>query len=212
MSSCERGEVIGRMFQCSPKEPELYALGLLSSRTAGVESFEQLYFVDGVKRSSLREAAKTTGLLQSSEELELIIEEMLGTQCSMAKACETFALILVWHDVGDARDAWAKSWRHMVGLDLRHGASEVAAHNAALRHVELTLDHFRLTAQSFLLQYMPDDEQPQEAPAGQKRHRELDQEVDFDTDAEYAQFLNMPPLTDEQQVIVDAVVACVNKD
>ena len=156
------GEVIGRMYQCSPKDPELYALRLLLSHTPGVESFRQLKVVeDRPPCATFREAARERGLLQSSEELELILEEMLGTQCSMAKACETCALLLVWHEIGDARDAWAKCWRQMVGLELRHGASDAAAHNAALRHVELTLDHFRLTAESFLLQYMADDAQPQ---------------------------------------------------
>ena len=64
----------------------------------GVESFQQLKTAHGRPPfTTFREAAKERGLLQSSEELELILEELLGTQCSMAKACETFALLLVWH-------------------------------------------------------------------------------------------------------------------
>ena len=48
------GEVIGRMCQCSPKNPDLYALRLLLLHVSGVKSFSELKTVDGEEKRSVR--------------------------------------------------------------------------------------------------------------------------------------------------------------
>ena len=98
------GEVIGRMYQCSPKDPELYALRLLLLHAPGVRGFPDLYKIDDdPDNTSFRAAAKVRGLMQNSDDVDLIITEMMNSECSWNKQCELFALLLVWHDIGDVR-------------------------------------------------------------------------------------------------------------
>ena len=54
----------------------------------------------------------------------------------------------MWHDVGDARELWERSWRELAKVDLDRGVPEATAHNDVLRLVELTLMRFSLTAKS----------------------------------------------------------------
>ena len=112
------GEVVGRMFQCSPKNPELYALRLLLLRTPGATGYDHLKTVDGEAKATFRAAAKARGLIQTTDEVDKIIEEMLLFECGTSKQCELFAFVFVWHDVGDARELWERHWRFLAAKDL----------------------------------------------------------------------------------------------
>ena len=120
------GEVIGRMYQCSPKDPELYALRLLLLHVPGVESFPSLQHND-----SFMEAAKIRGLARNVDEVDHILEEYLNSTASVSKQCELFALILVWHEVGDARELWEKNWRQIVAKDKGYREAKTEAERAA---------------------------------------------------------------------------------
>ena len=102
--------MIGRMYHCSPKRPEMYALRLLLLHVPGAQGYLHLQQVDGVDKGSFREAAKARGLTQNIEEVDHIIKEMMDSQCGWNKQCELFALLLVWHDIGDARELREKNW------------------------------------------------------------------------------------------------------
>ena len=101
--------MIGRMYHCSPKRPEMYALRLLLLHVPRAQSYLHLQQVDGVDKGSFREAAKARGLTQNIEEVDHIIKEMMDSQCGWNKKCELFALLLVWHDIGDARELWKRT-------------------------------------------------------------------------------------------------------
>ena len=112
------------MFQCSPKNPELYGLRLLLLHVSSTKSFSELKTVDGEEKT-FREAAKARGLIHSTDDVDQIVQEMLLFECGTSKQCELFALILVWHDVGDAREPWGRNWRDIAakGVDgFRHPA------------------------------------------------------------------------------------------
>ena len=116
--------MIGRMYHCSPKQPEMYALRLLLLHVPGAQSHLRLQPVDGVDKGSFREAAKARGLTQNIEEVDHIIKEMMDSQCGWNKQCELFALLLVWHDIGDARELWEKNWENIVARELVQDNSE----------------------------------------------------------------------------------------
>ena len=71
--------------------------------------------------------------------------------------CDFFALLLVWHEMGDARDLWERTWRELARADLAKEIPEPTAHNNALRLVEDTLSRFNLSAASYLLAPLPDE-------------------------------------------------------
>ena len=135
------GEVIGRMYQVSPKNPELYALRLLLLHVTGKDLmsgalaaeegaspatvWSQLKIVAGHRCSTFQEAARLSGLMKSDQEIDFILQEMIGSQCSMSHMCDFFALLLIWHEVGDARELWEHNWRDFAHVDLHHGAPEV---------------------------------------------------------------------------------------
>ena len=165
------------MYQCSPKDPELHALRLLLLHVPGARGYDDLKTVDNVTKKSFAEAAKARGLMQNVDEIDQILEEYLNSTDSLSKQCELFALILVWHEVGDARELWEKNWRQIVAKDKGYRKAKTEAeraantptateatdahqhiaakvHNNALRLVEDTLEHFRLNASSYMLTFM----------------------------------------------------------
>ena len=105
--------VIGRMCQCSPKNPGIYALRLLLLNEKGVKSFEELQTVDGEVKTH-REVAKDRGFIHTSDDVDQIIQARLLFECGTPNQCELFALVLVWHDVGDTRELWATNWPHFA--------------------------------------------------------------------------------------------------
>ena len=134
--------MIGRMYHCSPKRPEMYALRLLLLHVPGAQGYLHLQQVDGVDKGSFREAAKARGLTQNIEEVDHIIKEMMDSQCGWNKQCELFALLLVWHDIGDARELRGMSWQNIVARELAQDNSEdnkTRWHNNALRLIDTVL-------------------------------------------------------------------------
>ena len=172
--------MIGRMFQCSPKDPDLYALRLILLHVAGIKGYSDAKRVDGVPdddKRSFREAAKLRGLVRNIDDVDHILEEMFATNCSENKQCELFALILVWHDVGDARGLWERHWREIVKLRPEDtDADQAIKHNNALRMVDNTLEHFRLNSKSYLLAPMHCADPAHQTPAGRRECKELEQE------------------------------------
>ena len=74
------------MYQCSPRDPELYALRLLLLHVPGVLGFEDLYKVDGnPTNESFRTAAKARGLMQHIDEVDQILTEMMNAECGVPK-------------------------------------------------------------------------------------------------------------------------------
>ena len=100
---------------------ELYALRLLLLHVPGITSFWHFNPDpnDNTQPPQLRKAAEELGLLHNVDEVDQISEEMIAFECGLAKQCDLFALILVWHDVSDARELWARNWRQIAATDLR---------------------------------------------------------------------------------------------
>ena len=128
------GEVVARMYQVSPKNPELYALRLLLLNASGADLMHgepfgedadgdpktvwtQLMTMDDSKCTSFQEAARHRGLVRNDREIDFILTEMTLSQCSTSEMCDFFALLLIWHDVGDASRIWEKIgeiWRQFI--------------------------------------------------------------------------------------------------
>ena len=120
------GEVIGRMYQISPRQPELYALRLLLLHFDGGDLifktkpgldgdvWERLRWVSGVECESIQKAARITGIVSDTNEIQSILKELIDTQVSTAKMCEFFALLLIWHAVGDASELWSDNWESLA--------------------------------------------------------------------------------------------------
>ena len=94
------GAVIGRLFQVSPKNPELYALRLLLSHVSGqnllanvpakgsTTFWTQLKTVDNEECATFQEAARLQGLMKNDHDPEFISEEMLGGECPTTEGCD----------------------------------------------------------------------------------------------------------------------------
>ena len=91
------------MYSCS-QTTELCALHLLLLHVPGIESYVSLQ-----RNCSIMVAAKVRGLTRNVNEVDHILEEYLNSNVFMNKQCELFALILVWHYVGDARELWERN-------------------------------------------------------------------------------------------------------
>ena len=67
------GEVIARLFQCSPKNPELYALRLLLLHVPGALSYKDLCNAESVENNnSFRVAAKARNLIRNIDDVDQI--------------------------------------------------------------------------------------------------------------------------------------------
>lgn len=151
-STVKGEEVIGRMY----RNPELHALRLLLLHLTGGdvilhtkpdlhgEIWERLRWVRHQECASLQEAAKLSGLLRSHGEVEFILEEMLATQASTSLVADAFALLLVCHDVGDAREIWQNSWKEIGHVFSKDGHSDIKVHNLTLDLIDNTLNTFSL--------------------------------------------------------------------
>jgi hypothetical protein len=64
----QRGYSIGRIYHCSPVSGERYYLRLLLTVVPGPQSFEELYFVDGVRCPTYYAACIARGLAESDQE------------------------------------------------------------------------------------------------------------------------------------------------
>ena len=73
------------MYQCPPKDSDLYALRLLLLHAAGAREYEELRTVDGVEKGSFREAAKVRGLIQNVDEIDQILNEPVAQPGSTNK-------------------------------------------------------------------------------------------------------------------------------
>jgi hypothetical protein len=160
--------------------------------------------IDGHACDTFQEAATLRGLMANDEEIEFIVQEMIGTQCSTSEMCDFFALILVWHDVGDARDLWTNTWRDLATTFLHRGLSDVNAHNEVLRLIDHTLSRFGLTSQRYLLMPLKCPDVPRAAGPPAETCKEIKEErSSFPTAAEKDKLDHMEPLTGEQQIIFD---------
>ena len=142
------GEVIGRLAQVSPKDPERFALRLLLLHTPGALSREDLKG----GRGTYREAAMARGLWEDSEEIQRTLDEAIHIRTSPNQLCELFAHLLVWLDVADAPALWATNWMSLAEIFLRTHTPD-QAHDEALRIVDDALRHFGLSAAHFSLGY-----------------------------------------------------------
>ena len=201
------GEVIGRMFQCSPKNPELYALRLLLLHVPGIESYESLKH-----NGTFSDAAKLRGLMRNIDDVDQILTEMMDANCGVPKQCELFALILVWHDIGDARELWERNWPNIVAKSLLNNATEdnkINEHNNALRLVDDTLQHFRLDAKTYMLSYKAMEAPTPTTDRFVRECKEIQQERTYTAAEARHKFDEMAVLNEEQQTVFDDVAACV---
>ena len=74
-----------------------------------------MQWVLGYDCRPLQEAAKVSELMKNENEVEVVLQKILHIEGSPVKLAEFFALLLVWHDIGDARDLWINSW-HSSGV------------------------------------------------------------------------------------------------
>jgi len=201
------GQVVGRMFSVSPKDTELFALRLLLLHCAGARGFDDLKFANGTAMPTFREAAAAKGLLRSSDEFDLTMEEVIRSECSVEKQCETFALLLVWHEVVDGRQSWQRHWETIAQPWLLppprgRGYSPAAAHNALFALVSDCLEQFALTPDGYMLERMPGEPCNASAPVGSSNGSF----AVFDSQEQSELLASMPCCTAAQQVILDAVL------
>ena len=217
--SVKRGEVISRMYHVSPKNVELYALRLLLLHVRGAGSFADLMCTDAeTSHHSFAEAARARGLMQSEDEFEQTLEEILATNVSTSKMCEFFALMLVWHDIGDARRIWENCWESLAHDFLfRCPQCPKTAHNEALRLVSLTLEYYNTKPGSYGIQIVAADDEPGAASSQMidcmhpaRGSKELRQELDYDICDQGDKLAAMFPCTDEQQEILDDLFLCID--
>ena len=156
------------------------------------------------------------GLLQSEEEFEHTLKEILETKCSTAKMCEFFALMLIWHDVGDARSIWENCWEKLGDTFLRkkpHGDElpPPIAHNKVLDLVALTLDFYGISPSNYGLEKQATDcDRLCAALPVVNLRKEIDQESGYDLADQSQKLESMPPCTAEQQQVLDDLFLCID--
>ena len=96
----------------------MYALRLLLLNENGVNSYEELQTVSGVVKTHSG-VAKDRGLIHSADDIYHIIQEIMLFECGTPNQCELFALVLVWHDVGDTRELWENIWPDICAREVR---------------------------------------------------------------------------------------------
>ena len=132
-------------------------------------------------------------------------------ECGTPKQCELFALVYV----GDARELWENNWPEIFAREVRHAKSEaekVTAHNNALILVEETLEHFRMNARTYMLDYMVSDTATRSTVAIAVTPKEIEQETNYDVGTGKQLHDEMGNLNDEQQTMYDDVVHCVESN
>ena len=152
------------------------------------------------------------GLLKNTSEMEFILQEMMDVETSAQKMCEFFALLLVWHDVGDARevfDSCQENFRR--AFDPCGTQSDAYVMNEALRLIDLTLSQFGLSCNEYCLHFsdVPSDPKDKVAEKLRRLDREFEEErITPDKRSKAAQaYEEMPPVTEAQKKIFDAVIA-----
>ena len=71
------GDRIGRMYHCSPVAGERYYLRLLLTVVRGPRSFEELYYVDGVRCATYQTACIARGLAENDQEWQECFDEAI---------------------------------------------------------------------------------------------------------------------------------------
>lgn len=71
------GLTIGRMYHCNPISGERYYLRLLLTTVRGAQSFEELYFVNGIRHPTYHAACIARGLAENDREWHLCFDEAI---------------------------------------------------------------------------------------------------------------------------------------
>ena len=88
----------------------------------------------------------------------------------------------------------------------------MTAHNNALRLVEETLEHFRMNAKTYMLDYMVSETATQSTVAVAGAPKATEQETNYDTATEQQLHDEMGILNEEQQATFNDVVHCVESN
>lgn len=114
----QRGEMIGRMYYCSPLAGERYYLRLLLTVIRGPRSFEDLRTVDGVVYPTFREACQALGMLESDSHWLETFEQAAAFKTGSALRT-LFTVIIKFGTVTDLPALW-HAFRHNICDDLPH--------------------------------------------------------------------------------------------
>ena len=91
--------------------------------------------------------------------------------------------------------------------------SDIRVHNLTLHLVDNTLNNFSLNVQKYMLEYIPDVDEPSAAQTVQCSKEYEAEKINEQQRAEAERLYEaMPNLTEEQDVIFNEVIECVNSD
>ena len=204
--------VIGRIYDVSPKNLELFSLRLLLISRKGCACFEDLKYIppsddnEGYHCTSFFAAAKELGLIQDEEEWHLCLDE--AAVYTMPKGLRfLFATVLSNCDIADPQSLWD---RHCDQLIYPHRPDNPIPYSRnnnlhqAYMEVEsiIQLNHPHLTLADYFHIRPP---VPDEPNASAYEHDEMPSPVDLATLAAEAELM-ASKLNQEQRAAYDAII------
>ena len=129
--------VIGRMYNCSPRDIERFSLRLLLISRKGCTSFKDLRTVPGMPEqgiepivcASFHSAAKLLGLIQDEEEWHLCLDEAYATDMPHQMQF-LFATILMNCEISDPQDLWDRHCHQLIVTQAPHWPMPYSRNNA----------------------------------------------------------------------------------
>ena len=129
--------VIGRMYNCSPRDIERFSLRCLLISRKGCTSFEDLRTVPGMPEqgiepvvcTSFHTAAKLLGLIQDEQEWHLCLDEAYATDMP-SQMQFLFATILMNCEITDPQDLWDRHCHQLIVTQAPHWPMPYSRNNA----------------------------------------------------------------------------------
>lgn len=177
---------VGRMFNVSIYNYELYALRALLKCQRGCQNFSDVLMVDGCIHSTFRSACSAFGMSHDDSEFIACFTEFVETTvASLESIRHQFAMMLCSIKTVNARAIFEHFVSDLIGDDCRA---------VALRSIEIKMQHIgrSLLERDFQFEDVPVDDLSR---------------VDHVSDE-----LELPPLTDEQSQALDAILSLTVND
>ena len=105
-------KVIGRIYNISPKQEELFYLRMLLLHVPGVQSYEDLYLVNGVRQNSFKMACLARGLLEDDQLWINTLTEAASYQMPVQMR-QLFVTILANNEIAQPLILWVKFKKDM---------------------------------------------------------------------------------------------------
>ena len=140
--------IIARMYYASPRDVERYHLRLLLLECPGPKSFEHLRTVNGVVHATFKDACRALNLISDDTHATNTMRE-ITIHAFPSQVRRTFAFLLLFSDVSDAKVLWDDFKDSMCQDFHRKRLSPASSENSALaliasvlrKHSHTLLDH-----------------------------------------------------------------------